>query len=91
MSVLGVYNPFDIEIDHGDGVYLYSSQGTRYLDFTSGIGVTCLGHSHPALVNAIKELLQNSLRLETMAKKSRKAGNRAAAKMVAEVMLKEAK
>ena len=55
MSVLGVYNPFDIEIDHGDGVYLYSSQGTRYLDFTSGIGVTCLGHSHPALVNAIKD------------------------------------
>lgn len=43
------------------------------------------------LVNAIKELLQNSLRLETMAKKSRKAGNRAAAKMVAAVMLKEAK
>ena len=41
--------------DHGDGVYLYTEDGTRYLDFTSGIGVTCLGHSHPALVSALKE------------------------------------
>ena len=54
MSVLNIYNPVDIEVDHGDGVYLYSTDGTRYLDFTSGIGVTCLGHSHPALVNALK-------------------------------------
>ena len=54
MSVLGVYNPLDIDVDHGDGVYIYSSDGTRYLDFTSGIGVTSLGHSHPALVRALK-------------------------------------
>ena len=54
MSILKVYNPIDIEVDHGDGVYLYSVDGTRYLDFTSGIGVNCLGHSHPALVNALK-------------------------------------
>ena len=54
MSILGVYNPIDIEVDHGDGVYIYSSDGTRYLDFTSGIGVTSLGHSHPVLINALK-------------------------------------
>ena len=54
MSVLKVYNPIDIEVDHGDGVYLYASDGTRFLDFTSGIGVNCLGHSHPSLVNALK-------------------------------------
>jgi acetylornithine/N-succinyldiaminopimelate aminotransferase len=55
MSILGVYNPLDIEVDHGDGVYLYSKEGTRYLDFTSGIGVTSLGHSHPSLVSALKD------------------------------------
>ena len=55
MSILKVYNPVDIEVDHGDGVYLYSADGTRYLDFTSGIGVMCLGHSHPALVNELKK------------------------------------
>ena len=45
----------DLYFDHGDGVYLYTEDGTRYLDFTSGIGVTCLGHSHPALVSALRE------------------------------------
>ena len=55
MSVLSVYNSLDLEIDHGDGVYIYSTDGTRYLDFTSGIGVTSLGHSHPALISALKE------------------------------------
>ena len=55
MSILGVYNPLNIEVDHGDGVYLYSKEGTRYLDFTSGIGVTSLGHSHPSLVSALKD------------------------------------
>ena len=54
-STLEVYNPVDLSFDHGDGVYLYTDDGTRYLDFTSGIGVTCLGHSHPALVSALKE------------------------------------
>ncbi len=54
MSILNVYNPLNIEIDHGDGVYLYSKEGTRYLDFTSGIGVTSLGHSHPSLISALK-------------------------------------
>ncbi len=54
MGILKVYKPIDIEVDHGDGVYLYSNDGTRFLDFTSGIGVNCLGHSHPALVNALK-------------------------------------
>ena len=54
MSILGVYKPLSIEVDHGDGVYLYSKEGTRYLDFTSGIGVTSLGHSHPSLVSALK-------------------------------------
>ncbi len=54
MSILQVYNPINIEVDHGDGVYLYAIDGTRFLDFTSGIGVNCLGHSHPSLVNALK-------------------------------------
>ena len=55
MSLLGVYNPLDLEFDHGDGVYLYTLDGTRYLDFTSGIGVNSLGYSHPSLVSALKE------------------------------------
>ncbi len=55
MSILKVYKPIDLEIDHGDGVYVYSEDGTRYLDLTSGIGVLSLGYSHPALVTALKD------------------------------------
>ena len=54
-GILQVYNSIDLSFDHGDGVYLYTEDGTRYLDFTSGIGVTCLGHSHPGLVSAIRD------------------------------------
>ncbi|MFN3331681.1 MAG: aspartate aminotransferase family protein [Caldilinea sp.] len=39
----------------GEGVYLYDAEGARYLDFTSGIGVTNTGHAHPRIVRAIQE------------------------------------
>lgn len=39
----------------GEGVYLYDAEGARYLDFTSGIGVTNTGHAHPRIVQMIQE------------------------------------
>ncbi len=39
----------------GEGVYVYDTEGGRYLDFTSGIGVTNTGHCHPRVVEAIRE------------------------------------
>ncbi len=39
----------------GEGIYLYDAQGTRYTDFTSGIGVTNTGHCHPRVVKAIQD------------------------------------
>ena len=41
----------------GDGVYLIDSSGKRYLDACGGAAVSCLGHSHAAVVGAIKEQL----------------------------------
>ena len=41
-----------IEVDHAEGPYLYSTDGGRYLDFTTGIGVTNTGHCHPKVVEA---------------------------------------
>lgn len=38
----------------GEGVYLFDADGRRYLDFTSGIGVTNTGHCHPAVVEAAR-------------------------------------
>lgn len=41
-----------VVVDHGEGCYLHATDGRRYLDFTSGIGVTSTGHSHPKVVEA---------------------------------------
>lgn len=41
----------------GDGVYVIDSSGRRYLDASGGAAVSCLGHSHPAVIGAIKEQL----------------------------------
>lgn len=47
------YTP--IVADHAEGAYIYDRDGTRYLDFTCGIGVTNTGHCHPKVVEAIRE------------------------------------
>ncbi len=41
-------------IVRGEGSYILDDQGNRYLDFTSGIGVTATGHCHPQIVGAIE-------------------------------------
>ncbi|RMG97444.1 MAG: aminotransferase class III-fold pyridoxal phosphate-dependent enzyme [Chloroflexi bacterium] len=43
-----------IVADYGEGIYLYDTAGNRYIDFTSGIGVTNTGHAHPRVVQAIQ-------------------------------------
>jgi len=37
----------------GEGVYLYDSEGRKYLDASGGAAVSCLGHSHPAVIDAV--------------------------------------
>jgi 4-aminobutyrate aminotransferase len=44
-----------IQPERAEGIYLYEADGTRYTDFTSGIGVTNTGHCHPRVVAAIQE------------------------------------
>ncbi len=40
--------------ERGEGIYVYDTDGNRYIDFTSGIGVTNTGHCHPRVVQAIQ-------------------------------------
>jgi acetylornithine/N-succinyldiaminopimelate aminotransferase len=40
-------------LDHGQGAYVWDSEGNKYLDFLAGIAVNSLGHAHPVLVDAI--------------------------------------
>ncbi len=51
--VLPVYRRSNITINRGEGVWLFSPDGKRYLDFASGIAVNALGHCHPHLVKAL--------------------------------------
>jgi 4-aminobutyrate aminotransferase len=41
--------------ERAEGVYIWDTEGNRYLDFTSGIGVTNTGHCHPRVVEAVRE------------------------------------
>lgn len=45
----------DLVIEHGEGCEVFTHDGAKYLDFTSGIGVINTGHAHPAVVKAIQE------------------------------------
>ena len=50
---LPVFARYKIVLDHGDGVYVYDTQGKKYIDFLGGIAVNVLGHGYPALVDAV--------------------------------------
>ena len=53
-SLLHVYNRFSLVLDHGDGVYLYDTDGKKYLDFAAGIAMMALGYNHKEYNDAIK-------------------------------------
>ena len=52
-AVMPTYGRVDIAFERGEGPYLFTADGARYLDFTSGIGVVSLGHAHPRMVAAL--------------------------------------
>ena len=53
--VMPTYARADLAFARGEGVYLYTADGERYLDFAAGIAVNALGHGHPRLVSALAE------------------------------------
>jgi acetylornithine/N-succinyldiaminopimelate aminotransferase len=54
-AVMPTYARWDVEVDRGEGLYLYATDGRKFLDFTSGIAVTGLGHCHPHVVAAVTD------------------------------------
>jgi 4-aminobutyrate aminotransferase len=45
----------NIHVDYAQGAYIYDVNGSRYLDFSTGIGVVNTGHCHPRVVEAVQE------------------------------------
>jgi acetylornithine/N-succinyldiaminopimelate aminotransferase len=52
-NIMQTYARFDVVIDHGEGATVYSPEGKKYIDFTSGIGVNCLGYGNKKWAEAI--------------------------------------
>ena len=55
--------PLALEIDRAEGVYLYGPNGETYMDLISGIGVSNVGHRHPAVLAAIHAQLDKYMHL----------------------------
>ena len=53
-ALMQTYARLPVTFSHGEGVYLYDTDGRRYLDGISGIAVNGLGHGHPAVTAAIR-------------------------------------
>jgi acetylornithine/N-succinyldiaminopimelate aminotransferase len=49
------YSRAPLRFERGEGVWLYTENGERYLDFGAGVAVTSVGHSHPHVVGALKD------------------------------------
>ena len=54
-ALMPTYNRADLAFERGEGAYVWTDAGRRFLDFGSGIATTSLGHAHPHLVKAIAE------------------------------------
>ncbi len=51
--LMNTYNRLSVAFERGEGVWIYDTDGHKYLDALSGIAVTGLGHAHPAVTRAI--------------------------------------
>ena len=54
-ALMPTYNRADLPFERGEGAWLWTADGRRFLDFGSGIATSSLGHGHPHLVQAIAE------------------------------------
>ncbi|HFC04342.1 MAG TPA: aminotransferase class III-fold pyridoxal phosphate-dependent enzyme, partial [Rhizobiales bacterium] len=54
-ALLKTYNRAPVAFESGEGAYLFSADGKKFLDFGAGIAVSSLGHAHPDLVRALQD------------------------------------
>lgn len=64
--LLNTYARYPLALVRGKGVYLYDTEGGRYLDFLSGLGVNALGHAHPRIVKVVREQAAKVIHLSNL-------------------------
>ena len=84
MTLFDVYSLYDIEPVSGSGSYVFTADGTRYLDLYGGHAVISIGHAHPTYVKAVSEQVgrlgfysnsvKNSLQTKLAEKLGRQSG-----------------
>lgn len=55
LYLMHTYGRFPVALDHGKGATLWDTEGKKYIDLTSGIGVSSLGHDNETLISALNE------------------------------------
>lgn len=66
LLVVSTYAKADLDFVKGEGSWLITQNGDRYLDFVSGIAVNALGHCHPSIVKAIEHQALSFLHLSNL-------------------------
>ena len=64
--LMPTYGPPALQLVRGEGSWLWDKDGRRYLDLLSGLAVTSLGHSHPAVAAALHEQAQTLLHVSNL-------------------------
>ena len=54
-------NPYLIEVDRADGIYIYDKSGKSYMDMIAGVAVNNIGHNHPKIKEALKAQIDKHL------------------------------
>ena len=62
-KIINNLSSFPVVFVSGKGAVLKDSDGKKYIDFVSGIGVNCLGHNHPAVVKALKRQVKREIHI----------------------------
>ena len=65
-ELLHTYNRFPVVFDHGDGVYLYDTDGKQYLDFAAGIAVSAFGYNNKEYNDALKAQVDKLLHISNL-------------------------
>lgn len=64
--LMKTYNRFQIVLDHGEGMYLYDTEGKRYLDFAAGIAVFAFGYHYKDYDDALKAQIDKILHVSNL-------------------------
>jgi acetylornithine/succinyldiaminopimelate/putrescine aminotransferase len=73
--LMNTYARQPISFVKGEGVWLFDSEGNRYLDALAGVAVNGLGHAHPKLVKAISEQVSKMIHVSNIYQIAKQTAN----------------